>query len=314
MLKVSELFDVRYGVNLELNNLQLNSFGINFVSRTSQNNGVSAKVNKIPSLTPIPSGTISVACGGSVMESFLQPEPYYSGRDLFYLTPKTSLSVEQKLFYCNCLRANKYKYNYGRQANRTLKDIIIPDPDSIPSWVNKVNISTLNNFKQRITKNKNFELNTITWLSFTYDNIFSINRGEAYYKKDMVLGNYPYISASSKNNGVTAFVNRSNFKGNKISLSYDGSIGEAFYQKEDFFASEKIAILDIKNHKLTPFIAMFIIPLLRHEKFRYNYGLKWSIESRMKKSIIKLPVKNKIPDWQFMEYYVKSLPFSFQLL
>ena len=137
MLKVSKLFDVKYGVNLELNALRQVSDGINFVSRTAKNNGVSAKVAKIPGVEPIPAGTISVAGGGSVMESFLQTAPYYSGRDLFYLTAKVHLSDQEKLYYCMCLRANKYRYNYGRQANRTLPEILIPSPDEIPTWVSE---------------------------------------------------------------------------------------------------------------------------------------------------------------------------------
>lgn len=135
MLKVSDLFDVKYGVNLELNAIEKTENGINFVSRTAKNNGVSARVARLPNIEPIPAGTISVAGGGSVMESFLQTEPYYSGRDLYYLTPKVELSDQEKLYYCTCLRANKYRYNYGRQANRTLKDILIPSKNEIPSWV-----------------------------------------------------------------------------------------------------------------------------------------------------------------------------------
>jgi hypothetical protein len=136
MIKVSDLFEVKYGVNLELNALKQISTGINFVSRTSKNNGVSARVALIDGVEPIAPGTISVAGGGSVMESFLQTEPYYSGRDLYYLTPKHTLTDSEKLYYCACLRANKYRYNYGRQANRTLKDILIPSPSEIPKWVN----------------------------------------------------------------------------------------------------------------------------------------------------------------------------------
>lgn len=135
MQKVSELFDVRYGVNLELNALEQTDDGINFVSRTAKNNGVSARVSPVKGIDPIPAGTISVAGGGSVMESFLQTEPYYSGRDLYYLTAKVPMTEQQKLYYCTCLRANKYRYNYGRQANRTLKDILIPSLDEIPPWV-----------------------------------------------------------------------------------------------------------------------------------------------------------------------------------
>lgn len=137
MQKVSELFDVKYGVNLELNALEQAADGINFVSRTAKNNGVSARVSPIKGVDPIPAGTISVAGGGSVMESFLQTEPYYSGRDLYYLTAKVEMTEQQKLYYCTCLRANKYRYNYGRQANRTLRDILIPSLDEIPTWASE---------------------------------------------------------------------------------------------------------------------------------------------------------------------------------
>jgi hypothetical protein len=116
---VSQYFDVVYGVDLELVHLTQDSNGINFVARTSVNNGVVAKVKIIPDIKPNPSHTISVAGSGSVMESFLQNEPYYSGRDLFYLKPKIELTDKQLLFYCMCLKANKYKFNYGRQADLT---------------------------------------------------------------------------------------------------------------------------------------------------------------------------------------------------
>lgn len=138
--KVSKLFSVRYGLNLELNSLIKDSGGINFVSRTSKNNGVSAKVRPVASIEPLPAGTITVAGGGSVMESFLQASPYYSGRDLYYLTAKVPMSNEQKLFYCLCLRRNKYKFSYGRQSNVTLPDLQIPTTDSIPEYVNQFSL------------------------------------------------------------------------------------------------------------------------------------------------------------------------------
>lgn len=145
MEPVGNLFDVVYGVNLELNRLELDPNGINFVSRTAKNNGVSAKVKRLDNVTPIPAGMITVAGGGSVMESFLQPEEFYSGRDLYYLNPKIDLSDQEKIYYCVCLRANKYRFNYGRQANRTLKSILIPSRNEIPDWVKKMNLVKLEN-------------------------------------------------------------------------------------------------------------------------------------------------------------------------
>jgi len=150
LVKVSDVFTVKYGVNLELNRLKQDSNGINFVSRTAKNNGVSARVKLIQGVEPILAGTISVAGGGSVMESFLQTTPYYSGRDLYYLTPKFELSTEEKLFYCTCLKANKFRFNYGRQANRTLAELLIPDQTEIPNWVKTVASKVITDFSRRL--------------------------------------------------------------------------------------------------------------------------------------------------------------------
>lgn len=63
LVAVSSIFDVQYGVNLELNSMKLDPNGINFVSRTARNNGVSAKVSAVPGLTPLPAGLLTVAGG-----------------------------------------------------------------------------------------------------------------------------------------------------------------------------------------------------------------------------------------------------------
>lgn len=135
LVSIGSIFTVRYGVNLELNALKLDPEGINFVSRTARNNGVSAKVARLPGLEPIPAGYLTVAGGGSVLETFVQSEPFYSGRDLYFLVPPGDMSLEEKLFYCMVIRANRYRFNYGRQANRTLKDILVPARSEIPDWV-----------------------------------------------------------------------------------------------------------------------------------------------------------------------------------
>ena len=135
LVRVSSLFDVKYGVNLELNRMEIDANGINFVSRTARNNGVSAKVRKIDEVDPIEPGMLTVAGGGSVLATFVQTEPFYSGRDLYYLKPLCEMSLEEKLWYCMCIKSNKYRFNYGRQANRTLKDIMIPARSEMPKWV-----------------------------------------------------------------------------------------------------------------------------------------------------------------------------------
>ena len=48
MIKLNKLFDVRYGVNLELNKMQLDSSGVNFVSRSSKTTGFLQKLRYCP--------------------------------------------------------------------------------------------------------------------------------------------------------------------------------------------------------------------------------------------------------------------------
>jgi len=60
-------------------------------------------------------------------------------------------------------------------------------------------------------------------------------------------------------------------------------------------------------------VALFMCSLIKKERYRYNYGRKWGIE-RMKKTDIRLPINsNNTPDFDLMERYIKSLPYSSQI-
>lgn len=127
---VSDIFIIKYGVNLELNACEEESENdsINFVSRTESNNGVSSKVKVIEGIAPQKAGLVSVAGGGSVLSTFVQAKPFYSGRDLYTLDTKEDIPIEAKLFLTTIIEANKFRYNYGRQANKTLPFIELKLP------------------------------------------------------------------------------------------------------------------------------------------------------------------------------------------
>jgi hypothetical protein len=313
MPKLSDLFDVRYGVNLELNALKRVADGVNFVSRTAKNNGVSARVAPIPGVKPIPAGTISVAGGGSVMESFLQTEPYYSGRDLYYLTAKISLTDEEKLYYCACLRANRFRFNYGRQANRTLKSLLLPSRDEIPNWVKAGNASMYSGADAALYDAK-VALNMESWSLFKYEDLFQILRGRGPRIKDLDgSGETPFVTSIDGNNGLTAYTSHvPTHPGNVIAVNRNGSVAEAFYQPVPFCSTEDVHIF-LPKFELNVCRAMFLSTIIRLERYRFGYGRKWGIE-RMKKSVMKLPIQaDGTPDWELMERYIKSLPFSSQI-
>ncbi|MCX5673250.1 MAG: restriction endonuclease [Planctomycetota bacterium] len=123
---ISELFVIQYGNSYELNHLKLDTKGIAFVSRTSRNNGISARVARTGD-QPTPAGCITVALGGSVLEAFLQNEPTYQGRDVAVLSPVKRMPESAMLWYVAAIRQHQFRFSYGRQANRQLPNLKVPE-------------------------------------------------------------------------------------------------------------------------------------------------------------------------------------------
>jgi len=212
-----------------------------------------------------------------------------------------------------CIKANRYRYNYGRQANRTIRDLLLPEISEIPNWVNSFDLDCYVESVKPFTSSDTQPLDVSTWRPFELQKLFEVKKGKRLTKANMTHGNTPFIGATDSGNGVTAMIGQAPIhKGNTITVPYNGSVAEAFYQPVPFGATDDVNVLYPK-FKLTPAIAMFLITIIRQEKYRFNYGRKWKLE-RMKHSYILLPVlQDGTPDWNFMEQYIKTLPFSSQL-
>ena len=78
-------------------------------------------------------------------------------------------------------------------------------------------------------------INTDSWMPFFLSDIFEIRKGKRLTKENQILGDVPFIGATSTNNGITTFIGQEAIHdGNTISLTYNGSVGEAFYQAIPF--------------------------------------------------------------------------------
>ena len=313
LVKVSDLFEVKYGVNLELVNLiecdKEATDSINFISRTENNNGISAFVEKSFDIEPNPANTISVAGGGSVLATFYHKEEYYSGRDIYILIPKKSYSDIEMLFYAYCIRQNKYRYNYGRQANKTLKNIEIPE--FMPEEWRKLSISKINTLKSDPVLNQEIELNIRNWKSFNILDYFDITGSKTTPITELLeygSGNWPFVTTQATNNGIEGFYDYYTEEGNVLTVD-SAVLGYCSYQPLNFSASDHVEKL-IPKFEMNKFLALFLATILNKEQYRYNYGRKAS-QTRLKERSIKLPANSEgEPDWEFMERYIKSLPYS----
>ena len=119
-----------------------------------------------------------------------------------------------------------------------------------------------------------------------------------------------YITRTNSNNGCKSIVLNENYlgieKGNAITIG--DTTATIYYQSLPFICGDHMVI--IRAPWLNIYTGTFIVSILKKEAYRYNYGRAFIIE-KIKKTLIKLPVDNSgNPDWQFMEDYIKSLPYS----
>ena len=209
MSKLSELFTIVYGNKFDLNKMIISDENederINFVSRTSKNLGVVTSVKRYKGIEPYPAGLITIALGGAILSSFVQQRPFYTAQNIVVLTPIKEMLFQEKIFYCQCINRNKYKYStFGREANRTIKDLNLPD--KIPNWIGQIKEDDTDLSKPLSTKK--LSPYDRRWGWFRYDQLFSIERGKG-ARKDKLSedGQTPVITSIDKNNGLIGRIN-----------------------------------------------------------------------------------------------------------
>ncbi len=94
-----DLFEIDSGTKLDKVKMDTSSEEINFVGRSNENNGITARVKRIDGLTPFGGGNLTLALGGAYLGScFVQPEPFYTSQNVNVLIPKVDMSFFSKQF------------------------------------------------------------------------------------------------------------------------------------------------------------------------------------------------------------------------
>ncbi|MBO4966416.1 MAG: N-6 DNA methylase [Muribaculaceae bacterium] len=158
------------------------------------------------------------------------------------------------------------------------------------------------------------------WKWFEISEIFEkIYKGKAYNAQDLTFNStftassVLYVTRTDVNNGVKGCVENDNFanyeKGNAITIG--DTTATVYYQENDFICGDHIVVL--RSSYLNKLRAMFIVSVINMERFRYCYGRAF-IMSTIRRTKIRLPVDcNGRPDWEFMEKFIKTLPYSADL-
>lgn len=326
--KVGGLFTLYNGKGITKEEIDCNPGSFPAVQSGEENNGCIGKIDKAYCIemgyiyTDLP--CLTVARTGSAGYVAYQPFGCVAGDSAKILLLKDPHRRTDPiyLFLRTILIANQYKYTYGRKVTeeKYLSEVIkLPaTPNGEPNWDFMEQYIKSLNHKPLTTANqgggdKSHTLGVKSWKEFCVGDLFEVKKGKRLTSDDQTDGETPYIGAIDSNNGVANYIGQAAIHdGNTISLSYNGSVGEAFYQPRPFWATDDVNVLYFKEENgiaFNKYIALFICAVLRQEKYRYSYGRKWVLES-MRTTIIKLPEKDGRPDYSFMESYMKALPYG----
>lgn len=157
------------------------------------------------------------------------------------------------------------------------------------------------------------------WEIFSIKDIIDdIHNAKSYNASDLVVSDtedyIPYVTRTDDNNGISFCVESKDYvgleKGRAISIG--DTTSTIFYQHSEFIAGPHIIV--IRADWFNVYTASFLIALLNMEKYRYPvFGRAFSKEL-IQETLLPLPVNNSIPDYNFMEDYIQSLPYSSNIL
>lgn len=260
---------------------------------------------------------LTVARSGSSGFVAFQPTKCVVGDSAKILQPRFEASRERLLFLRVLLLVNMSKYAYDDKVtyenyiNDTIKLPVLqndsPDWNYMENYIRKTEEKLSNRIDLLGKKSILHKIDCSSWKAYKIGELFRVVKGTRLTKANMLPGDINFIGASAVNNGVTAKIgNRKNIHpSNTITVTYNGSVGEAFYQAHEFWASDDVNVLYPK-FDLNDSIALFFLPIIRRIGKQYAFIDKWEKET-MENDEIFLPTKDGCPDWEYMNNYIKSI-------
>ncbi len=351
-----DLFYIYSGNKFDKSKMTTFDPAVDFVGRSSKNNGVTAYVDYVEGVKPYPAGCMTIALGGEYIGScFIQQHSFYTSQNVFVLSEKEPMDDRVKLFIAHLIRFES-KHNYmafARELNshiRTDFTIKLPsvkegvldidfikqyvdgfkiDINSIPDsflnegynracwYIDNIDKDLFDNVYSKCKEKKPVSLQGKKWACFSLEKDLGmkIYNGKSYNASDLVEAvdeNYVlYITRKDEQNGISMYVQPLEYDGleKANAITIGDTTATIFYQDRKFITGPHMIVL--RADWLNVFTAEFIITLLNKEKYRYPVFGRAFTKDLIKQTKLYLPMDhNGNPDYQFMEDYIRSLPFS----
>lgn len=296
-----------------------------YVSSSAVNNGVDDFISNIDGVR-IFNNCITLANSGSVGTAFYHPYAFVASDHVTHLKNEF-FSKYIYLFIVAVANRFSEKYIFNREISdkRLRREKIMlpvdegghPDYAFMEEYMKHIEKNMLVKYK-RYLDNKNLlsvtgvgSLSSVRWKQFLLDEIFTIKAtASGIDKQDLtgLAGDVPYITRSNKNNAWDSFIAKqpsyNTDNGNVLSVGLDTLT--AFYQPIPFYTGQNIQVFS--HERMSKYVAMFIIPLLKKQMEKLNWGGNGATLGRLRRQHIMLPVNSQDePDFDFMEEYMRFI-------
>lgn len=264
-------------------------------------------------ITPFDSDKVfneKAICLSSFGEATIPPIPFVArgngGSGLLVLLPLNNMSDEELYSYASQLNLLKWKFNFSRMAiEKRIENL------ELFEYQTKLNIEDRK--KSLLPKKKRKEKLEILADMIELPLIFDKNNNglclatkqSALPKNSLEVGETPYVTTSSLNNGISGFFDiEPNSESKCLTVALNGSVGEVFFQFEDFVTSGDNVVLQIKDG-YNPYLLFYIATMIKNHQWRYNYYRKLTM-AKLKKLLIPVPCINNQIALGYIEKVVKN--------
>ena len=338
--KLIDIFDIKDGYYNKKPPLDKDGT-IPFLGATQNNNGITAfyrqetieKWDKVGNLSSkdvhlrfFPGNCLAVTNNGSVGHIYYQLQMFTCSHDITPLYLKNYvLTKELAHFLIPLLQKSGESFEYGKKWRpkrmRKSKLMLPIDSQGQPNWQfmedyikqeQKQQAQKIIDYYERKLVELAGDvvgLDKVKWKTFRFTEVFQdIQRGKRLTKANQTNGPKPYISSTSENNGVDAFIgNETGIRKfeDVLTLANSGSVGSTFYQQFEFVASDHVTALKSDNADKYAYLFLSTVVKRLEEKYSFNREIN---DFRIKREKIILPAdKEGNPNFQYMSDFVKKL-------
>ena len=174
--------------------------------------------------------------------------------------------------------------------------------DSVSYLIKNRHIGNTRKLNKKISE---MRLTDVVYNEKTNNGLCLVSKSTAIPQNSLDVGSVPYVTTSSLNNGVSGLYDiQPNFKAKCLTLALNGSVGEVFFQFEDFVTSGDNAVLSLVDD-YNPYLLFYIATMIRNHKWRYNYYRKLNL-TKLNKMQIPVPYIDDDVDIEYIEQLVKN--------